>query len=272
MSSDHKTLPKSSLLRFAISGSLNYLDLKENVIKRAFAKSYNTHEDYYPKEVEAFLSTLEARMGTVYGALHKFYLEHSAFTYPTTLRDDLISWIAIQELRRPDMSRKIRESSIIPEIAYVPDAPNNLDEHDYSFSPLHGLGAYWINRWVEIYQKNLLERSEYDVNIAIIDESCTISWVLTPSHVLSNGDTFFYPLSPREALMLIPHKKNVKNVMQLEDGTWAQAFIRFLDDDSLMPFLGSFVVAAQNSNRPHLIGLKPCLEKIKAFLENQPAL
>lgn len=60
----HIYLPKSTLKEFMVNNRLYYLDLKSNIIKRSTAKSFNTIDNYYPNDSEAFLSKeVETRIG-----------------------------------------------------------------------------------------------------------------------------------------------------------------------------------------------------------------
>ena len=246
---DHIALSKKNLLQFANnSGAIFYLDFDNMQIHQSYAKKYNTKENYFSQERENYLHNFETEMGRLRKKLREFHEIKSKFDYNSDLKDTLINWIAIQTMRHPDFAKGIRERSIADEILYIPP-----DENRY-FSPLHREQRL-IDKVMTIYHQKL---SELNVNIAIIDKSCTLTWCLTPEHFVCCGTTFFFPLSPYEAVMLTSEVSD-----SVEEDTIVRRFIKFSKDEDMEPILKSYIKATIKHTDKHLIGLKPCLEKIQ---------
>lgn len=258
MSKDHIALPKSSLLRFSNNGQFWYLDLQDDVIKRSAAKTYNTAETWYPYPAEQYLSTLETKMGRLAKSLADFRLTQSVFTYPENMKDTLITWIAVQSMRHPDFAKQIRQKSILDEIAYI-----SPDENRW-FSPLH-LSEELIQKGINIYKKYL---NELIVNTASIDENCVLTWCLTPEHYFCHNNSFFFPLSPYDAVALTPRESYMKNPDTVVGNKVIRGRIGFKTDNDIEPLMKACLKATAQSTIPHLVGLKPCLEKLQTLSSN----
>lgn len=250
---DHIVLSEKNLLQFANSGLFWYLDFADNQIKKSYASSYNTKMNYYPQAAENYLHDFETQMGRVRKQLMVFHNSKDEYVYPDGLKDSLIAWIAIQSVRHPDFAKEIRKHSIVDEIVYI-----SPDENRF-FSPLH-LSKDLVDKVIAIYRRTL---SALGINIAIIDKSCTLTWCLTPKHYICHHNTFFFPLSPYEAVALVPEESYTSPNKMLVGDTIIQGFIHFKNDSEIEPILLSYQKATTEHTNQHLIGLKPCLEKIK---------
>lgn len=251
---DHIALSKCNLLQFANNGTIYYLDFNDMKIHKSYAKSYNTKKNYYSQERENYLHDFETEMGLVRSKLKRFHEEKTTFIFSSNLKDTLIKWIAIQSMRHPDFAKGIRNRSIADEILYIPP-----DDNRY-FSPLH-LGQYYIDKVIAIYNREL---SKLKINIAIIDKNCILTWCLTPEHFVCYGKTFFFPLSPYEAIILTPEVQD-----QTTEDTIVRGFIKFQTDEEIEPILQDYKKVTLEHTEKHLIGLKPCLEKMQRIYTNR---
>lgn len=198
MAKNHIALPKSSLMRFSKNGSVKFLDLQNNRIRRAFAKTYNTAMDYYPDETEDFLQkAVETPLGKLYEALEDFSNNKSSYIYPPQIKESLIVNIAIQYLRAPNASRFIKTQSIFARLLNLPDL---------HCSPLHRIDLPLTEQAIDIFREVF---QNHEVNICIVNkDNCSSSFVLPTCHYYGIGPLVFFILSPYHAFVLIPKELN----------------------------------------------------------------
>lgn len=101
MSKDHIAIPKTILKNFAdkSSGKIYFLDMKTNTIHSAFAKTFNTAENYYPKDKEDYLSAeIETVMGRLDKGLKNSQDGAEEVRLSSSVREDVVRCLAVQQL------------------------------------------------------------------------------------------------------------------------------------------------------------------------------
>ena len=250
MSNDHITIPKSTLLEFSNSGVFHYLDLKTNQINRASARSYNTKANYYPPEMEQYLSgSVESCMGRIRALLKAFTEGHKDFCFYPGTKEDAVKCFAVQLLRNPYIIEQARANSILG---------NSLPLELYS--PLHQRTRQLLDKSIAIAEKNL---ANYDINIAIIKKDKSFSFILPTDHFLNTGKNIFLVLSPYHALILLPREDNSK--FYTNDGFLQ--YCEFENYSELEPLYIRTLKTEMKYNPSHIIGLKNQLEILQKYVE-----
>ena len=254
MSQDHIIVPKSTLLQFSDpkSGIFHYLDLADNKIYTAHAKTYNTGNDYYPPDKEQYLAQrIETPMGRLRKLLNSFTSGEKVIQLPNTVKADAIRCIAVQILRNPDYIKKVQSESIFG------------DSIPWQFySPLHHPGYDLIDKCINLFEKALIN---YDVNICVINEHNQFSFILPPEHFFSTGKNIFLVLSPFHAILLLPTETNAKYYSQ--DGYLAYAEIEQYSE--ILPlYLKIIKEHMKDRDHCHIIGLKNQLQKLQSLISD----
>ena len=258
MSGHHITLPKSSLLRFSKSGKFYYLDVKNNIVKQAFARTYNKVDDYYPNEIEKFLSDeIETVMGRLYKKLDSFVSNKDYFIYYPEIKEDIIRIVAIQRLRIKDTQRLIKSKSLYTQFFYLPD--------EY-YSPLHRVDTELLQQSITLYNDLLVD---YEVNFCIVDSNfCSSTFLLPTSHCLCFGNIIFIILSPKYAFVL--HPKELKHDLLKNQYICNNIFISpyFVIDNVLVfkQLHEKYIEAEKSYDNGILIGQKHQLQEIQKRL------
>lgn len=248
VSKDHIAIPRTTLMKFAdkSSGKIYYLDVKANVIRSAFAKTFNTSEDYFPKDKENYLSSeIETVIGRLDKALETLQNGAAEVQLPSSIREDVIRCLAIQQLRVPDFMNFVHSQSLFSDI--LPP--------EY-FSPLHREGNRHIETAISASEKLL---SSYDVNACVIDPNDTFSFVLPTSHSLTNGKNMLLVLSPHRSIILLPKSDNQK--YYTTDGYLGYLQVKRYAD--IEPIFLKTVAAEQKLKNGKIVGLKPQLETLQ---------
>lgn len=255
MSRDHVVLPKSSLLRFSVSGKIHYLSLIDNVIKTAFAKTFNTKENYYPTNTEQFLSKdIETTMGRLAKSLDDFVSSKGQFVFEDSIRDDLIRCMAVQTLRIPDTIKHIRSQSLFGQFFKLPDA---------FYSPLHRDGDKIVQMAIDAFERILIN---HEVNMCIIDrECCASSFILPTSHYLGIGTNILFILSPFHAFVLLTKEDNE----MYKDDSGAQRYFTIRSDEELIPICKKAVEDESKLESKRIIGLRDQLGKIQNLIKSR---
>lgn len=250
MSNDHIAIPKSTLLEFSNSGVFYYLDLKTNQINRASAKSYNTKANYYPPEMEKYLSgSIESCMGRIRALLKAFTEDHKEFCFYPKIKDDAVKCFAVQLLRNPNIIEQIRAESIFGGVLPLK-----------AYSPLHQNNRQLLDKSIAVAEKNL---ACYGINIAVIKKDKSFSFILPTDHFLSTGKNIFLVLSPYHALILLPETDNSK--FYTNDG-----FLQYCEIENYSELESLYIRAMKTEikyNPSHIIGLKNQLEILQKYVE-----
>ncbi|MEG2529641.1 MAG: hypothetical protein RSB02_06155 [Anaerovoracaceae bacterium] len=252
MSKDHIAIPKTTLKNFAdkASGKINFLDVKTNTIHSAFAKTFNTAENYYPKDKEGYLSAeIETVMGRLDRALEALQNGAEEVLLPSSVREDVIRCLAVQQLRVPDFMHNVCSQSLFSE-CFPPEF----------FSPLHRNGSKRIEIAIAAFEKLL---KSYDVNVCVIDPNDTFSFILPTSHSLTNGKNMLLVLSPYRSLILLPKSDNQK--YYTTDGYLGYLQVKKYTD--IEPIFLKTVASEQKLENGKIVGLKPQLEVLQKSID-----
>lgn len=251
MSNDHIIFPKSSLLRFSQSGKFTYLDLKDNMIKGAFAKTYNTAEEYYPPTTEKFLSReIETLLGRLNSSLDVFFgAETDTYTMPPEIFENIIKCLAIQRLRLPKTMELINQKSIFAQFAvHSVQVP----------SPLQ-FGNLFIQDAIRAYTETF---KNHTATVCVVDKNCSASFVLPSLHSYELKGFIFLVLSPDRAFVLQPKEFGRKN-------NGSKSYIRVTDDDDFVPGYESLINDELNYGDGILVGLRSELQKIQSYINKK---
>jgi hypothetical protein len=244
MASHHISLPRTTLMQFSKSGAFYYLDIFDNQIKKAYAETYNTEDNYYPTDTERFLSTeIETIIGRLRKRLDDFITRKPELSINRKMIDDAIKCLAVQQLRVPTFIEIVKSKSVYGGILNFPDE---------FFSPLHR-GDY--DRSVHLFQETL---SGYEMNVCTIAENSGFSFILPVSHCLCVGKLVLIVLTPYRALALLPSEDNAKYYMP--DGGLACLSINQYSE--LVP-LYMKTVQEEKRRGGRIVGLKDQLETIQ---------
>lgn len=257
LSKAHILLPKSTLLRFSDtkSGGFDFLMVDKNVIKRAFAKTYDVEPNYYPEDIEGFLNELESKLGMLNEAIEAFIENKGQLVYDHDLVDLLALCCTVQLLRVPDMMRITRSKSFYGKFGF-------FDDKFYSL--LHSDRDFALNSIAKI------QRSfrNYEANFCLVDDKCSLSFLLPSAHWFGGDDQIFFVISPRIAFLLMPKEMNNR----YRDGN-KQRYMLIENENVMRSIYARELVSERQWKNPVLIGYKKDLliaQEIKKTLPPIP--
>lgn len=249
MANHHIILPKSTLLRFSDkSGSFYYLDLHDQVIKCERATNFYTCNDFYPDNIERLLSNrVETRLGRINSKLEEIFSNNQdTFCFPENLLDDVISVIAIQRMRMPQMFKIGLQKSVIAQFLKWPDIASILQIKDYD-----------IEAGINIF-KNLFK--DHTPTFSFIQD-CSSSFILPSAHCFSCKNIVYLVLSPLKAIVLCPKDINI------HDNTGATGFEVIDEEDHFVKYYSNIIQDELENGEGFLVGLQPELKKIQKLMK-----
>lgn len=277
----HKTIPKSTLKRFADPKTkmFSYYDIKRKEIRDYAPKSYNTEEGYYSSEFEDWLGRyVEKPMGDLNKALDCFIEAKDNFNGDfDKIKKDLITFIAAQSVRMPStmeyvmetehknvlinkcLSDIARRGKLDAEVIYRADKYRKEMVSDESKRVVF----YNVETITKVIKRLNKRLADYTVDFAIIDEKTNASFIITPMHFFSVGNRIIVPCSPRFAFILRPKEDQERNYLAEDNNELVQRWIS-IDDEDLLLFLPHCINAIELYEPQHVIADKSYLQKLIA--------
>lgn len=257
MSFDHISLPETTLKQFASQGSgkIFYIDITKRTIEEGFAATFNTKEDYYPKDIEKAISKyIETPLGRIRKLLNEFYSNKQEIVLPVDFKETLIKLMVAQTFRVPKFSDIVRDKSIFAEPLRLPSE---------FYNPLKGNEQTALKR-MAICETKMIERfKSYIATVAVVDlPNEEFSLVLPTGHYFGVGYNIFFVISPCRAILLMPQDEIPKELITES----LLPYQRIHTSEQIMIINKCAIRTEKNMGSGRLVGLRPQLEKLIEFI------
>lgn len=275
----HKTIPKSTLRRFADNQTkkFSFYDFEQKKMRDCAPRSYNKEEGYYQAEYEHWLDVnVEKPMGDLHKAIDDFEKSQGVFSGDyEDIRRQMIVFVAAQSARMESTVEEVmapehrnavinktlediaKQGKLTPTVIkrankYREQVSSAENRRDTFYTPDN------TQKMIRLLEKRY---ADHVANFAIIDEAVDASFVITPMHFFQHGDRIVIPCAPRYAYILMPKSEQERDYLTEHEGELVQRWIR-LKEPNMMNFLPHCIAAAKKYAPHHLIADRAYLEHL----------
>ena len=273
---DHIALPAQTLRRFRENGEPDFafIDVTTGAIGTEGPSKYQRIKGYYQEDYDSKVRVLEDKLGKVADSIIQIAESNEDALYDReSLKDFVITLIAMQSHRRPELKDAAMEADRLTkliddlEISMLrmgiinKKVVNRADEYREMLKSEKTMRDYYYERTDMKLPRIVQKLGLYKLGATFmkVPNDIQTTFLLTPFHYIQSGQGWFFTITPRLAIALLPINRF--------DDTGEQAGIWEVGDEQNMDILLEHCIKmAKQCNPPHLIGERYTLEKVKKLI------